>query len=211
MALIGLLPGTFDPIHEGHVALAQAARAAGQLDAVWLLVDAYPVHKANVLPFEQRFAMADLATRDAEGVSAVAVPAGLRRLPHTMGGFAQLMAARPGDRFVMIVGLDTLARLDTWEDHERVVRTAAFLAAVRPGVAAATVSELRQRLGELGAWLDVRLFEFAAHSEASSTAVRQELGRGGQLRDGGAGRPRERPGALSAAVFEYIERHGLYR
>jgi nicotinate-nucleotide adenylyltransferase len=210
MALIGLLPGTFDPTHRGHMALAQAARAAGRLDEVWLLVDAYPVRKSNVLSFEQRFAMATLATRDAEGVSATAVPAGLRQLPHTMKGFAQLTAARPGDRFVMIVGLDTLSQLDTWDDYERVVRTVAFLAAHRPGVAPTVVSELRQRLGELGARLDVRTFELAGYNEASSTAVRQELMQAGRQFGAAAGR-RVRPKALPVSVFAYIERHDLYR
>jgi nicotinate-nucleotide adenylyltransferase len=199
VALIGLLPGTFDPIHRGHIALAQAAREAGGLDVVWVLVDANPAQKANVLPYEQRFAMAKLATVNVAGVTAAAVPERWRRLPHTMTGFAQLMRRRPRDRFVFIVGIDTIARLDTWEDHERVVKLAAFLVAHRPEVSVEAIEALKGRLGPLGSWLDARLFEFDDYSEASSTAVRRELAAG------------QRPAALAPAVDQYIREHGLYR
>jgi nicotinate-nucleotide adenylyltransferase len=199
MAMIGLLPGTFDPVHLGHVALAQAARRAGGLDEVWLLVDPQPAYKFNVLSYDQRFEMAKLATSGTEGVSAEAVPVEARRWPHAMAGFARLMERHPAHRFVFVVGIDTMGRLDTWDDYQRVVEGATFLVARRRGMGGAVIEELRRRLGVLGARLDARLFEFDEFSGASSTVARAEV-RAGKV-----------PAQLDPRVYAYIMEHGLYR
>src|SRR5436309_435232 len=103
---IGLFTGTFDPVHLGHVELARAAMVAGELDEVWLLVNPAPAHKANVLSYIHRFAMAEMAVRDEAGMRVIGGAEG--ELPHTMAGFRTLMGRYAGERFVFIGGTDAL-------------------------------------------------------------------------------------------------------
>ncbi|MDB5179023.1 MAG: nicotinic acid mononucleotide adenylyltransferase [Patescibacteria group bacterium] len=191
---IGLLTGTFDPVHLGHVALARAAMRECDLAEVWLLVNVASAHKAGVTAYEHRRAMAELA---------VAGEPGLRvedyRGLHTMAGFAQLMARYPDERFVFIVGMDTIGRLDSWEGFEFVVRNTSFAVAQRPGTGD-ELAALRGRLGdELGTMLDARVFTFADHTEASSRQAREALRRGEQSVE------------LDERVREYVRQQGLYR
>jgi nicotinate-nucleotide adenylyltransferase len=193
---IGLLTGTFDPVHLGHVELARAAMAAGELDEVWFLVNPASAHKANVLSYVHRFAMMEMAVRDEAGMRVVGGAEGA--LPHTMAGFRALMGRYPGERFVFIGGMDALDGLDRWDDVGAVVRGAAFLVARRAG-SASVVDGLRARLGELGRELDVREFELARHGEASSKLVREAVRAG------------ERPETLDPRVYAYIWAQGFYR
>jgi nicotinate-nucleotide adenylyltransferase len=191
---VGLLTGTFDPVHLGHVELAQAAMRERGLDEVWVLVNPGPAHKAGVAPYGQRLVMVGLAVRDVSGLRVVG-----DEVTHTMAGFTEFVGKYLGYEFVFVVGMDTMARLDAWDDYEAVVRRAAFAVARRPGVANGAVEGLRARLGALGSELRARVFDFDEHEGASSRTVREQIRAG------------ERPEALDVRVYEYILREGLYR
>jgi len=99
---------------------------------------------------------------------------------------------------VFIVGMDTLARLDRWDDFQSVVEQSSFAVAHRPGTPVQELEALRGRLGGLGDRLKVQLFDFDDHGAASSTVIRRQLQVG------------ERPEFLDQRVYEYILAHGLY-
>src|SRR4051794_4171209 len=121
---IGILPGTFDPIHVGHIELAKAAQHQLGLDEVWLLVDADPVGKSNVTDFTHRMAMAKLAGK---GVLTVdREPIQNRAERRTLQTARELNAAYPEDDFMMILGADVFSSIDNWEGIEEIKRLMAF-------------------------------------------------------------------------------------
>ena len=198
---IGLLTGTFDPIHLGHLELAKAAKSECGLDEVWLMVNPKKVNsiiefKDGVQDYRHRLKMSKLATEDTVGVKVYVGP--LAERPHTMTTFLELMRNNPDDKFVFIVGMDAISRLDGWEDYESVVNSASFAVATRPGAVPETINSLKRRLGPLGEALDVHLFEFDDHGAATSTKIRD------QIRSG------QRPESVDDSVYEYILKHDLY-
>lgn len=194
---IGLLPGTFDPVHQGHVELATAARRALGLDEVWFLVNAQPWHKAGVSSYEHRLAMVKLAVSGQPGLLVYEGP--LWNRPQTIAMFLELMRQAPVAEFVVVVGMDNLARLDTWKDWQSVVANTTYAAAHRFGTGDAELEALRRRLGPLGRELKVQLFDFKDYGTVSSTGIRRELAAGRQ------------PQALPPLVYDYIVEQGLYR
>jgi nicotinate-nucleotide adenylyltransferase len=197
-AKIGLLTGTFDPVHAGHVELAQAALRNCGLDEVWLLVNPDPGHKAAAVPFRHRLDMARKAVEAAPGLRVY--DGAWAEESHVMPTFLRIVASHPEEyRFVFVLGMDAFLRLDGWGDVESVVNNATYAVAHRTGSAASEIGELRWRLGWLGPELKVSVFEFDGYEGVSSTAVRRAL-RAGELPDG-----------LPAGVYEYILRQGLYR
>jgi nicotinate-nucleotide adenylyltransferase len=198
---IGLLTGTFDPIHLGHVALAKAAITNMGLDEVWILVNSKRINspvesKTDVTSFERRLAMAELA---AVGESNIKVYAGeLMNEPHNMQTFLSLMDRYPSSNFVFVMGMDVLARLDGWRDVQSVVEKSTFAVAVRPGAPSASIADLKLRLGKLGTSLDVRVFEFRYYSSETSTRIRNLLKIG------------KRPRSLDGGVYTYIVANHLY-
>jgi nicotinate-nucleotide adenylyltransferase len=185
-ARVGLLTGTFDPVHLGHVALARAAQAAAGLSEVWFLVNPSPGHKRGVTDVEARVAMVRLAVEGEvglrEGESDSDGPVG-----HNLTGFEQLMGRYPEREFVFIVGADVLPALDSWEEADR-ARELEYVAARRAGDVELNLDE-----GLRVTWVDL-----TEHAEASSRKVQAELQAG------------KRPDSLNPKVYEYIRERGLY-
>jgi len=193
---LGILTGTFDPVHRGHIALAKAALVAGGLDGVLLMVNPAPEHKTGVAALADRLEMTRLAVADEPGLGVYdGVLAGEPQVAATFAALARELGSKS---VVFVMGIDTLARLDRWPDVESVVKNATYLAARRGGVGDAEVAALRQRLGPLGSALRVQLFEFNEAAGASSAQVRAAVRAGEPTVD------------LDPMVRDFIERKGLY-
>ena len=152
---IGLLGGTFDPPHHGHLILAGEALACAGLAEVWL-VPAWrsPLRVQDaVTPAEVRLHLARLAAAGAEhiGVAAIEVEAG--RQVFTVETVERLRRLHPGVAFSWILGADQFAQLDRWREVERLAEMVDFLVAVRGGeelVAPAPIPGLRFRRLSMG-------------------------------------------------------------
>jgi len=130
---VGVMGGTFDPIHLGHLRAAENAREGLGLDEVRFLPAQVPPHRpAPASSPRDRYAMVALAT--ALHPRFVADDLELRREgpSYTVDTIARLRDERPGDEVVLVVGSDTLPELPSWKDHQRLFRLCTVAVVGRP-------------------------------------------------------------------------------
>lgn len=132
---LGIFGGTFDPIHLGHLAIAEAARVDLDLAQVIFVPAGAPPHKADwpVSPAADRLEMVRLAIADNPGF--VVDDLELRRAgPSFTADTLQVIAARdPGAELFYLLGSDSVLELNTWHDPPRLFAAATLVALVRPG------------------------------------------------------------------------------
>jgi nicotinate-nucleotide adenylyltransferase len=198
VARVGLLGGTFNPPHLGHLVCAQEAHVALGLDRVLLVPAGVPPHKAvEAEPgVEHRVAMCEAATAGDErfGVSRADVD---RTGPaYTVELLGAVRAESPDDEFWFIVGGDMAYSLPTWRDPAGVLALARLAVAEREGVRRVDIVE---RLTALpGAAERVDFFDMP-RLDISSSLLRRRAAAGGPLRY-----------FVPDPVAAYIEREGLY-
>lgn len=186
---IGVLGGTFDPIHIGHLAAASEVHSALSLDLVLVVPAAEQPFKRgkDVASSEDRLAMARLAVAGDVRLAVSAVDVERGAPTYTIDTMRDLDDAYPGATWFFVTGADALARLDEWRDSERLRRLATFVGVTRPGY-------------EVPVGLpDVRLVEVPALG-VSSTDVRRRVSLGLPIRY-----------LVPDRVAEYIGENGLYR
>lgn len=166
---IGLLGGTFDPPHLGHLVAAQAALEELALDEVRLLVAGDPWQKRGTSPAVVRLELARLAVEDNDEL--VVDDRECRRAgpTYTADTLAALRDERPDDELVFLLGADAASRLPTWHRIDEALALARFVAVTRPGY----------EVPDLPA--DVDLLEVPP-LDVSSTQLRALAGRGRSLR-----------------------------
>lgn len=132
---LGILGGTFDPVHVGHLAAAVNARASLSLDRILLVVANQPWQKTGrpLTPAGDRLAMVAAAVAGRRGLEASAVEIERGGTSYTADTLEHLAAEAPGRELFLVVGADVAAQLDTWERLEAVVRLATLAVVVRPG------------------------------------------------------------------------------
>lgn len=190
----GLLGGTFDPPHNGHVALARAAIEELRLDRLVVMVAGQPPHKEVATDAETRYR---LATAAFETMPLVELPRDELDRP---GPAYTLDTVRELDRrygvVVVVVGGDMFASFPSWHDPEGIVAYARLAVAARPGTPRERFDAVLQELTRPDR---VTFFELAP-VEASSTEVRRRVAAGEPFGD-----------LVPEAVAALIEELGLYR
>ncbi|MBQ5972694.1 MAG: nicotinate (nicotinamide) nucleotide adenylyltransferase [Oscillospiraceae bacterium] len=191
--MIGLLGGTFDPPHKGHLYLARTARRQLGLERVILIPAYLPPHKqvSGGATAAQRLAMARLAARGKKWMSVSDAEIAREGKSYTYDTLTELSARMPGERFCFLCGSDMLVSLEHWYRADELLRMAAFAALPRNEADAALMRDAAARLTGQGA--EIHLLD-APPMELSSTEFRRS-------RDADK---------VPAAVFRYIEAHGLY-
>lgn len=136
MNRVGLLGGTFDPVHIGHLILAETARERLRLDHVYFVPAADPPHKRGqvMTPATERLAMLHLAIDDNPTFS-ISLTDLQREGPHFTADMLEIMRRQLGESVELwfLMGLDSLIDLPTWRDPERIRRLARLAVAIRPG------------------------------------------------------------------------------
>ncbi len=133
---LGLFGGTFDPVHRGHLEVAQAVRRALGLERVLLVVANEPwqkVARGPVTPAEDRYAMVEAAAAGWPGLAPCRFELDRGGPSYTVDTVEELLADDPGSEVTLIVGADVVPELPTWHDEAR-LRDLVTLAVVdRPG------------------------------------------------------------------------------
>ncbi|MBP7669571.1 MAG: nicotinate-nucleotide adenylyltransferase [Candidatus Eisenbacteria bacterium] len=122
----GVLGGSFDPPHLGHLGIATAARSFLHLDRVLFVPCYLPAHKApqSLSPFETRWQLLQEALSGRPGFEAAAIERERGGVSYTVDTLKELRAAYPEDEFWLILGEDSLADLPGWRTPEEIARLA---------------------------------------------------------------------------------------
>ena len=202
-AQIGVLGGTFNPIHVGHIAVARAARDDLGLDEVLVIPAANPPHKLGVpiAPADDRLAMVELAVAGEPGLAASRIELDRPGLSWTVDTLSALLDdARVAGRDValtLILSADAFAGLATWQEPARLLRLARVAVAPRPGHARPSLDDLPHDLRALAVGTT---FLDGPNVDVSATDIRRRVA---------AGLPID--GLVAPEVARYIEAHHLYR
>ena len=136
MTRIGVLGGTFDPIHVGHVVAALDARYAAHLDTVLLVVANVPWQKAgdrHLTPAADRLALVAAAVDGIDGLEPSEIEIDRGGESYTADTLEALAASSPDAELFLVIGADVAARLDTWKRIDDIRRLAELVVVNRPG------------------------------------------------------------------------------
>jgi nicotinate-nucleotide adenylyltransferase len=209
---IGVLGGTFDPVHNGHLVLAEAARREFALARILFIPAAQPPHKLGepISPFHHRAAMLDLAL-----------------VGHPVFGVSRMEEKRPGPSYSVdtlrelrtdlgweqplyfIIGSDAFAEITTWKNFNELFRYADFLVAERPDTAPGHLDDFLSRQPGFSrdpagvCWhhpLGARLYPLPVDAfPVSATTIRRKIRQGQTIQ-----------GLVPPPVEAYIRQHRLY-
>lgn len=195
MKRIGIYSGTFDPIHEGHVAFAKQAIAECGLDKIFFLVEPRPRRKQGVKALEHRVAMVQMAIKHQSKLGTIILNQARFSVLETL---PVLLKRFKGQQLYMLLGGDhVINHLAEWPHVEELVNSVCFVVGVR-GSGQKTVIETLSALQKTrGLKLDYEMFE-SAFPEYSSSAIRLAVKRG------------KEPVGLLPVVREYVQKENLY-
>lgn len=199
---VGIMGGTFNPIHQAHLMLAQAALQQYALDAIWFMPSHLPAHKSNseLIPAEHRWNMVKLAVEDQPRFAASDFELKRDGFTYTYETLTQLCLDYPEHEFFFLIGGDSLAKFSTWVHPEMIAQKAVLLATGRSGYA---TEELEKVQKQLETSYSARIFWVHMQEAPISSREIRRLLREGQTAEAAAMLPKK--------VAAYILQHGLYR
>lgn len=196
---IGIMGGTFDPIHVGHLAVAEEAREALGLDRVLFVPAGQPPHKpaGSVTAARDRVAMVRLAIADNPTFELSTIEVERAGPSFTVDTVRALAMAHPGTTRFLILSAETFAELPTWHEPERLFESARMAVVPREGYPARDPAWLADAFPGREDRVD---YLEGPRLGLSSTALRARVAAGRSIRY-----------LVPAAVAAYIAEHQLYR
>lgn len=193
---IGLFGGSFDPVHNAHVALAEVAMAQLQLDSVRWTPAGKPWQKPSQLaPAEHRAAMVALAIAHQPRFVLDRTELDRHGPGYTLDTVRELQALHSGAQWFLIIGQDQYANFHTWRGWQALLQAVTLAVAGRPGASAEVDAEVLTEIASSG-HQPVAL----PMMDISSTEIRSRIASGRGIAD-----------LVPPSVASYIARHSLYR
>ncbi|MDP3919527.1 MAG: nicotinate-nucleotide adenylyltransferase [Candidatus Omnitrophota bacterium] len=131
---VGILGGTFDPIHEGHLTLARSAMGQYGLDKVIFIPACIPPNKTdrkNMTPASERLRMVEMALQHEPSFELSEMELERSGISYTVDTLVQIKERFPDDELFLILGFDTLSEIPSWRDCDQIAGLARFLVARR--------------------------------------------------------------------------------
>jgi nicotinate-nucleotide adenylyltransferase len=198
---VGVLGGTFDPVHWGHLAIAESARETLGLERVLFVPGGQPPHKTDraVTPGDQRAAMLEAAIADNASFAVSRIEVDRRGLSYTADTLAELVRQPAFARREVwfLLSAEALAGFPTWHEPDRILSLACLAVvprAGRPGIDPAELERLLPTARGRVRWLE------GPAIDVSASDIRDRAASGRSIRY-----------LVPPAVAAYIEHHGLYR
>ena len=182
---IGILGGTFDPIHNGHILVAESVLELLELDKILFVPTFQPWQKANYTDVQHRVAMIQLAIADNPNFELSLVDVERGGPTYSIDTVSDLQKQHPDSQLVFILGSDAANSLPTWRNIDELMRKLQFIVIDRPGSKFAGFEQLQQ--------VSIDALDLSA------TDVRKMIAEGKSVVD-----------LVPAAVAAYIQENGLY-
>lgn len=190
MQHIGLYFGTFNPVHVGHMIIAQHMLEYSDMDQIWFMVTPHNPHKAkkSLLDDRQRLYMVELAIKDPFRMKASDEEFKLPQPSYTITTLTHLAEKHADKKFSLIMGMDNLQSFHKWKNFDRIIEQHDLFVYPRPGY----------DVGEFGNHPKVRVID-APNMEISATRIREAL------RDG-----KDLSYMVPQKVWDYLVDNNLY-
>lgn len=196
---IGIMGGTFNPIHYGHLIAAKWAKENFQLDKVVFIPAGFPPHKQEkeVLPVKHRYLMTLLATIDEPDFEVSTIEIDRQGPSYTIDTIKQIHTYNKNTQIFFITGADSILELHTWKKYEELIKSCYFIAATREGY---DTEKLYERIEELDGKFGKRIFHMEIPPVGiSSTELRNRLKQGKTVKY-----------LIPPTVEKYIKKNNLY-
>ena len=199
---IGIFGGSFDPVHIGHLILAEHCRESASLDEVWFIPSATAPHKTEGATATDRQRMEMLEFALAGHASFLISDVELKRggVSYTVDTLSQIAEEQPDDELFLMIGGDSLQNFDTWRNPEKICRLATPLVVARPNSDPVNLDSLSPYVDE-DRMAEIKRYAFESRLiDISSTEIRTRAAAGRSIRY-----------LTPRAVEKYIESKSLYQ
>ncbi|SMO50942.1 nicotinate-nucleotide adenylyltransferase [Melghirimyces algeriensis] len=191
---VGIYGGTFDPVHIGHLMMAEQARQKANLDEVWFVPAACPPHKKGaVASAEDRMTMVEKAVLDHPFFRASAIELKREGPSYTVDTVRKLAQDHPDVQFHLIVGTDMVRDLPRWYKIKEIADIVNFIGLVRPGFIL-DIDQIPEHIKNR-----LTLIHNGIQMNLSSTWVREQRAKGNSVRY-----------IVPESVRQYMKEHRLY-